>query len=169
MTYYGNAEGFKEYLMDRGMSTDNIETDVISVNSALLYASEWLDNRYNDSWIGYKNDRKQSRCWPRKNAVDQMYPYYYTYKRDEIPENVIKATYEGAYRYLQDGSYLLKDFSPNVYDSVSVSGAVSVVYNKGVSSSSYSQNEIPIIDTLMRYLIDPDYISENQLSGRVIR
>ena len=166
---YGNADGFKEYLGSRGMSMTCSWTDD-KINSALLVASEWLDGLYEDSWIGYKADGyKQERSWPRKSAQVQSYPFY-TFKEDEIPEQVVKATYEAAYRHLNNNNALQTDYTPTKYKRVSVSGAVSVEYNDTTTGWTDVQTQFPIIQTLMSDLIDDDSSgSFSSLSGKAVR
>ena len=53
--FYGNADGFLTYLNERGREVSD-DWDTGDINAALLVASEWLDNQYETSWIGYKKD-----------------------------------------------------------------------------------------------------------------
>lgn len=166
---YGNADGFKEYLGSRGMSMTCNWTDD-KIDSALLVASEWLDGLYENSWIGYKaNGYKQERSWPRKSAQVQSYPFY-LFKEDEIPEQVIKATYEAAYRHLNDSKSLQSDYTPTKYKRVSVNGAVSVEYNDTVTGWTDVQTQFPIIQSLMSDLTDDKSDgSLSSLSGKAVR
>lgn len=166
---YGNAEGFKEYLGSRGMSMNCSWTDD-KINSALLVASEWLDGIYEGSWIGYKaGGYTQERSWPRKSAQIQSYPFY-IFPENEIPEQVIKATYEAAYRQLGNGNALQTDFTPNRYKRVSVNGAISVEFDETVTSWSDVQTQIPIIQTLMNDLMNNDSSgSMSAMSGKAVR
>lgn len=165
--FYGNVDDFKEYFTLRGKIVPE-DWDNSKIESALLVSSEWLDNQFENSWIGYKIDFKQERSWPRQSAVVQSFPYY-AYKTDEIPEQVVKATYEAAFRELTEQGSLQVDFTPNKYKSVSVDGAISVEY-ANVSYASGTQLEIPIIQNLMSILMDetkPGAFSS--VSGKVSR
>lgn len=166
---YGNANGFREYFRTRGKSLSEIWTDE-KIESALLVASEWLDGQFEASWIGYKTEGyKQERSWPRTAAVVASFPYH-LYDKNEIPEQVIKATYEAAYREGTSNGCLQTDFTPSKYKSVSVSGAVAVEYNDLVLSAGDAQLEIPIIQNLMKPLIDPQKSGDlSVLSGKVVR
>lgn len=166
--FYGNVDGFKEYFTLRGKTIPEEWTDE-KIESTLLISSEWLDSRYENIWIGYKVAFKQERSWPRQSAVVESFPYY-VYGVDEIPEEVIKATYEASYRELEESGYLRKDYTANLYDSVSIDGAISIKYNNTVQSLYDIQNKIDIIDSLMFLLIDNSKNgSFNSSSGSVER
>lgn len=166
---YGDVAGFREYMENRGKELSSIWTDD-KISSALLVASEWLDSQYEAIWIGYKtNGFKQERSWPRTSAIVQAYPYY-TFDKDEIPEQVVKATYEASFRELTSQGYLSVDFTPNKYKSVRVEGAIEVAYNSEIQQSSEIQTQIPIIENLMSLLIDPNKSGTfSSLSGGVTR
>lgn len=166
---YGNAEDFKKYLRERGKEVSEDWSDE-KINSALLVASEWLDSQFETMWIGYKSDGfTQERSWPRKAAAVCYFPYH-LYDDMEIPGQVIKATYEAAFRELGTNGILQKDFQPSQYRSVSVEGAVAVEYNDLVLSAPDAQIQIPIIQKLMESLIDPNKSGVNSsLSGVAVR
>ncbi len=168
-TAYGSAENFKKYITDRGKAiNESWQKDVIE--SALLVASEWLDNQYENCWIGYKaNGYTQERSWPRKSAVAQTYPTY-TFPDTEIPSQVVWATYEAAYRYLQDNKVLQSDYTPSKYSMVSITGSLTVQFNETLTGASDVQTQFPIIQNLMSDLIDPNKEgSLSPLTGKAIR
>lgn len=165
--YYGNAEDFKTYLTERGRDVSQTWTDE-KIEVALLVASEWLDSQFENLWIGYKLDYKQERSWPRQMARVVTYPYY-IFATDEIPEQVIQATYEAAQRHLTNPGCLQVDYRPSLYSSVSVYNAVTVEYNSNASVGD-AQMQIPVIQNLMDSLIDPDKNGNgNSLYGRAVR
>lgn len=167
--FYGNVDDFKSYCTSRNKDLSETWSDEL-IESALLISSEWLDGKYENIFIGYKADGyKQERSWPREAAVVQFYPYY-LFAKDEIPEQIKKATYEAAFRNLISPGSLETDFTPNQYKSVRVEGAISVEYNSSLTYASDIQTEIPIIQTLMSDLIDYDKSgSFSRVSGRASR
>lgn len=165
--FYGNVDDFKEYFTLRGKEIPE-DWDDSKIESALLVSSEWLDNQFENSWIGYKVEFDQERSWPRQSAVVQSFPYH-VYDKTEIPEQVAKATYEAAFRELTKQGSLQVDFTPNKYKSVSVDGAISVEY-ASISYASDVQIEIPIIQNLMSILMDETKSGAfSPISGKVSR
>ena len=127
-----------------------------------------MDSQYENLWIGYKVDYTQERSWPRQLAVIQTYPYY-VYQTDEIPDEVVKATYEAAKRELTSQGSLQVDFQPSQYNSVSIYNAVTVEYNSNASAGDV-QTQIPIIQSLMSKLLDVNKgANSNGLSGVAVR
>lgn len=167
---YGNADGFKEYLGARGKKLNCSWTDGL-INSALLVASEWLDTIYEDSWIGYKTGGyTQERSWPRTSATVKNAYGWYTFPTNEIPTQVISATYEAAFRHLTDANVLQPDYTPSKYKSVSVHGAVSVVYSDLITSAADIQTQFPVIQGLMDGLIDQEGgKGMSALTGKAVR
>lgn len=166
--FYGNAEDFKTYLIERGRDVSDTWTDE-KIEAALLVASEWLDSQFEDLWIGYKLDYKQERSWPRQMAMVVTYPYY-TFDTDELPEQVVQATYEAAQRHLTNPGCLQVDYQPSPYSSVSIYNAVTVEYSTTVASGGDTQLQIPVIQNLMSSLIDPHKNGDgNSLYGRAVR
>lgn len=169
MTGYGNATDFKSYHTERGKTIPSSWTDDL-ITKALLLVSEWLDNRYSSLWIGYKTDGwTQEREWPREAAISQTYPSYF-FADDEIPAQVVNATYEATFREMTVSGSLEVDFTPNKYKNVSISGALSVEYSSVLTQAGDVQLEIPIIQSLMKPLIDPLSSGDtSSLSGKVVR
>lgn len=166
--FYGDATEFKEYFNERGFETPDSWDDE-KINAALLVASEWLDSQYENLWIGYKNTFQQERSWPRQQAMVQTYPFY-TFKNDEIPTQVIHATYEAAKRELTNTGSLQIDYQPTQYSNVSVYNAVTVEYNSTINSVGDVQIQIPVIQNLMSVLIDENKGGNgSSLVGRAVR
>lgn len=165
--FYGSAEEFKQYLTARNREVSDNWSDE-DIEAALLVASEWLDNQYEDSWIGYKNTYEQERSWPRQLALVRTFPYY-TYQNDEIPIEVNYATYEAADRQLNNPGCLQTDYTPKPYNSVSIYNAVTVEYVTGTSAGDV-QVQIPAIQGLMSKLLDPEKAGQgNSLYGKAVR
>lgn len=155
MTKYtlATVAGFTEYHEDRGTTIPGTWDDA-KIESALLIASEWIDRTYGAMFIGEKTDGyTQSREWPRINAVIKDVRYTYVIPNNEVPQSLIFAVYEAAYRHAANPGSLLVDYTPNKYKSVSISGAVSVDYNLFTFSSEV-QNSFPVIDQLLNDLLD---------------
>ena len=154
MTTYGNVAAFKAYHLARGKSISVSWTDDM-INAALLLCSDWLDNQYGDLWSGFPTGGfTQGRLWPRTNAGTNTYPQY-IFTTSEIPANIDNAVYEVAFRELTTPGSVQKDYTPNKYNKVSVNGAISVEYNASVIQSSDLQLQIPIVESLMKPLINP--------------
>lgn len=153
MGFYGNVDDFETYHESRGRVIP-VDWDDDYIESALLVASEWLDGQYGNVWSGYPTGGyTQERLWPRTSAVTNTYPEY-IFEDDQIPDNVIKATYEAAFREATTQGSLQKDFTPNKYTSVSVDGAISVDYNTSIIQASDTQIQIPVIERLMQPLLN---------------
>lgn len=153
--FYGSAEDFVTYHEARGRTIPGTWDDSY-IESALLVASEWLDNRYDDLWTGYAVDGyEQVRKWPREVATTNTFPQSII-PNTVIPERVEHATYEAAFREATTPGTLLSDFAPQKYKSVRVDGAISVDYNLSLAQAWDSQVEIPVIESLMLPLLDPE-------------
>ena len=151
--FYGNATDFKSYHEARGRSIP-LTLDDDSIEVALLVASEYLDDKYEGSYFGYKTDGwEQERSWPRISAMTNTDPQH-IFTNQEIPTRVVHATYEAAYREALSSGALNVDFKPNKYNSVSVSGAISVDYAKNQDINDV-QVQIAKIGTLIKPLLDP--------------
>jgi hypothetical protein len=154
MTTYTGAtiDGFDDYFEARGVERPATMTDEI-VTAALLVATEWIDSVYGPSFIGYKTGGfRQSREWPRTMAVVDTFPYF-AFPTDEIPDQLINAVYEAAWRHASTPGSLLADYTPAKYKSVSIDGAVSVEY-AAFNSASEIQKSFPRIDQLLSDLLD---------------
>ena len=166
--FYGNATDFATYFNERGFTVPTSWSEQ-QINAALLVASEWLDSQYEDVWIGYKNSFQQERSWPRQQAMVQTYPYY-IFNNDEIPTQVIHATYEAAKRELTNKGSLQIDYQPSRYSKVSVYNAVTVEYDTTVNSIGDIQTQISVVQNLMSVLIDPNKGGTgSSLVGKAVR
>lgn len=147
---YGTDAGFIEYHEDRGREIPALWTADSNavILAALLIASEWIDNIYGNSFVGFKTGGyDQEREWPRTSAVSNSYPSK-VFATDEIPTRVIQAAYEAAYRQATTPGSLQVDYTPGKYKRVSVDGAISVEYAQ-FSSATDIQTQIGIIDSLL--------------------
>lgn len=166
--FYGDADGFITYQQDRGKEITALWTDE-EIESALLVASEWLDNYYSTLWVGYPTGGfEQVREWPRTDATVDVFPAY-TFATDAIPDRVKHATYEAAYRELVSAGSLYKDYTPPKFRNVQVDGAVSVTHNLSVNGAFDVQMEIPAVKALMKPLLDVTSGGNHPFSGRAVR
>jgi hypothetical protein len=162
---YGDAAGFEAYFTDRNKDIPGT-WDTAGINAALLVASEWIDGSYGSSFVGQKTGGfLQEREWPRTSATvvekesrfgikpSLGFVAYYTFGVNEIPERVVNATYEAAYRQLTSSGSLEVDYTPGKYKSVSIEGALDVEYRQ-ISSYTEVQLQIGAVDRLLWPLLD---------------
>jgi len=162
---YGTLQGFKDYQSGRGNSTTIADLDDSQIETALLIASEWLDNIYRNMWSGEKfAQREQIRDWPRSNAFDfNKDPVDYK----TVPVEVERATYEAALRQALNPGSLSVDWTPNRYNRVAVDGAITVQYRNFIQASEV-QTRYAIIDQILSVLISGRG-NVSELSGMVTR
>jgi len=150
---YGTASGFRDYHVSRGRVVSSDWDDSI-ITAALLVASEWLDTAYDHLWYGYAvGGYTQTRKWPRAAAQTNTNPVH-VFSESAIPDQVLYATYEAAFREATTAGALTVDHTPLKYKSAMVDGAVDVEYIIP-NDASEIQLQMPIIGTLMNVLIDP--------------
>jgi hypothetical protein len=171
MAKYSTATvaGFTDYHAARGRELPGTWDEDL-INAALLVASEWIDNVYGASFIGQKvGGFTQDREWPRIAAVIEDPRYGYAFPSDAIPDKLIEAVYEAAFRQAVNPGSLLVDYTPAKYKSVSIDGAVSVEYAQ-FSSAYQTQTSYPIIDQLLYWLLcNSSSAAVSSYSGSIIR
>lgn len=147
---YGDEEGFIAYCDAMGYPIATSPTD--DITAALLRGSVYIDGRYRSQFSGKKaGGRSQVREWPRMDATDaDDEEIDYT----EIPNEVIMATYEAAFRELETPNSLI----PDVINSQRVTservGPLAVSYaSSTVIDASDSWPVIGTIDNIMAPLI----------------
>jgi len=151
---YGSAAEFTTYHEARGRTVPGT-WDTDKIEAALLVASEWIDNKYGDRFVGFKTGGyAQEREWPRETAWARSTPEY-IFDDDEIPTEVVYATYEAAFREATSLGSLYADYDPQKYNSVSISGAISVQYAQNLDVNSV-QKQIQIIEQLLSVLFGND-------------
>lgn len=161
MAHYGTASGFLTYCSDRGI-VPSITVEA-TISKKLLVASEWLDATHRDLFTGTKvGGREQDREWPRVGAVDA---YGYAIDTAEEPKEVTYATYEAA--IVAFNGPLSQDYKPPKYAQVSITGALSVVYNKVDSFRDLQIQFAKVNEWLSTILVKPEGV--NPLVGSVIR
>ena len=163
--FYGNTAHFRAYIDSRNYDIPNTTTDP-DIEAALLVASEWLDNTYRSYFRSLKTGgRAQIREWPRIGIVDM---YGYPIGNNEIPREIIQATYELTIRQIKIPGSLTVDYTPGKYSQVAVSGAVSVTY-ASFNSAYDVQTQMPIIDSILAALLFDDGQKLSGLSGDAVR
>lgn len=153
-TLYGDSEGFTAYHTARGRTIPDTWDDTV-INASLLVAAEWLDGVYGSSYSGFKTGGfLQEREWPRTTALTNTYPQY-IFQPSEMPDRVISAAYEAAFRDASTPGSLQVDYTPGKYKSVAIDGALTVDYTQ-FSSQSDIQIQIGAIDMLLWPLFTTD-------------
>lgn len=163
MSFYGTVLGADQYHQSRG-SLDWSGEVTPNKEAALLRASEYVDAKYRTAFMGYRTDgRSQAREWPRKEAYVFESWDWTLIPSDEIPDEIIRATYEAALREVTAPGSLTPDIVPGkTVKSASVDGAASVTY--------WSDELRPIIEKIgmiLAPLIASDGTRDNPLSGKV--
>lgn len=148
-TIYGDVTGFQLYHEERNRElSPELLADDEAVQAALVVASEWIDSRFRSKFPGMKTGgRSQEREWPRKLAYD----IHGEFIGDEIPREIIHATYEAAAIAGTTPGALSANWTPNKYASVSISGVVSVTYG-AIGSVEEAQTQFGIVNDILSNL-----------------
>lgn len=166
MTYYGTPAGYRAYHAARGREIDDINVPDDEVIVDLLVGSEWVDSSFRSDFPGMKvGGRGQVREWPRNGAYDID---RHTIPSDSNPVEIENATYEAAYRNFQSPGSLSKDWTPGKYKSVSVEGAVGVVYATPASAADI-QTQFPVINQILAPILMSSRAGYSSLSGGTCR
>lgn len=105
--HYGTREEADTYFDARG-TTAWAQAAEADRDAALVRASSYIDGRYRDRFPGRKAvGRAQPLEWPRLNAVDVSGE---AIGADEVPAEVVSATYEAALREVVAVGSLSPDF-----------------------------------------------------------
>ncbi len=163
---YGDPNGFREYMMQRGRSLPASAADDDQVTAALVVASEWLDNKYRTSYSGYKYGlRTQIRDWPRYDAIDVDRNYI---DPNTVPDEVQAAAYEATFLQLSNPGVFSPTYTPPKYTSARIEGAISVTF---AQLDAYSvQSSFTIIDqAISRVLGQGENGQYSALSGLIVR
>lgn len=124
--YYGNLTDASAYMAARGYAWTG---DDEAKEAALLLGSEYVDSLGLVKpcfWVGTKTGgRSQVRQWPRTGAVDG---FGEAIANDEIPQEVIEASYQAAWRELANPGALNPDYvASDTFKSAKV-GPLEVTY-----------------------------------------
>lgn len=171
---YGNIADAATYHAARNNTAWAANPDAAQQNAALLVASEYLDETFRDWFTGQKVGlRAQEREWPRNGGLARntgSWAYYDTIPNDQIPIEVLNATYEAALRQLLSPGSLAVDFTlGGSFKSVTIDGALTVEYITATGTAD-AQVDIPIIGRIMYpLLIGPAGAPGSTLSSRSVR
>lgn len=165
MSFYGTVTAYQAYHNERGSVLGTHGT--ISIQQALVVASEWIDSRYRSLFGGLKVGlRDQVREWPRTGALDYYgYPVLETF----VPVEIEQATYEIALIHLAGTTPLSQNFVPAKYRKVSVDGAISLEYAQFANASD-TQAQFKRVEEILSGLIGSQLTGDlSNLSGRAVR
>ncbi|HEV8077511.1 MAG TPA: DnaT-like ssDNA-binding protein [Marinobacter sp.] len=166
-TFYGSEAGADAYHTERGNTAWS--GTAAEKEAALLRASEYIDWAFLASWredrFGYRTaGRSQDREWPRTDAYVWTEWTWVVLPDNEVPIEVINATYEAALLEIGTPGYFTPDYTPGkAVKRAAVSGAVSVEY--------WSDDQYPVVRkiglVLSPLLTGQDGSGANPLSGKV--
>lgn len=109
-TFYGTAGDYIEYCEARGYDVVGLSPSPSEeVEQELLVGSEYIDGVYRARFSGKRaQGRSQDREWPRIDATDAAGNVI---AADEVPIEVIHATFEAARRNIENPGSLMPDYS----------------------------------------------------------
>lgn len=159
---YGTEAGYRAYHTARGRDVaGQLNTTVLA---KLLVASEWLDGKYRDRFMGTKvGQQAQEREWPRVGVVDCD---GYAVSSETVPQAIEYATYEVAYREITAPGTLSRDFTASKYSKVAISGSIDVTFRD--QGAGDVQTQFPIVDQILGSLLG-GCSAVSALSGKVVR
>lgn len=141
---YLNADAFKAYADARGLV---YEDDAAKIEQALIRATSWLDSTYRSRWPGARlNGRAQDLAWPRSDATDADGEEI---TEDEIPQEVLDATAEAAFRELTEVGSLSPDLERGGAIKSLKAGSVAIEY----ASTAAATTTFSTIDGLLSGLL----------------
>ena len=118
--------------------------------AALLRASAWLDGAYRPRWPGSKTGgRAQARDWPRTDATDAAGEEI---EDDEVPVEILYATYEAALREIASPGSLAPDYTLAGAVKSERVGSIAVEYRDAITPGAFKPT-LPLIDDLLSSLI----------------
>lgn len=163
MSAYGTLIGADAYHLARGNTAwagDNADKDI-----ARLRGSDYIDQAFRSSFPGERTNGRnsatpQDREWPRTDAYDidgALIP------DDDVPQEVIDASYEAALRELVSPGSLMPDYDPSSQAKREKVDVIEVEYTAAHGVASV----MPII-TAIRAILAP-ILTGNSASGIVGR
>lgn len=166
-TYLTVAE-FKAYHNKRGRAVDMDALDTAASEAALRLATDYMQQVYQDRWLGVRLTYGQALDWPRayanrseSNAVQGADSSVFWWNENEVPTPVKNACAELAYRATESDDGLMPDLARKE-KSVKV-GPIAVDYEEGAGRESPEYTAVDAM--LMRLLYTDDGISGNAVMG----
>lgn len=154
MSHYGTLAAADEYQAARGRAEWDAAAEAART-AALVRGSDYVDQRYTGTdcpatFPGQRaGGRAQERAWPRTGAVD----------RDgnpvdpgTVPDEVVRATYEAAYRELLAPGSLSPDYVPAEQVTREKVGPIEVSYADGAGGQA-NRPVVPVIDEILAGLL----------------
>lgn len=124
-----NAEAYAD---DRGLTFTSGST--ANKQSALVRATAAIDAEYGALFSGWRaNDRSQALEWPREDAYDREDNLI---ANNEIPDELVEATIEGAVRELATPGSLMPDLGRGGEIKRVRAGSVEVEYSDAASATT---------------------------------
>jgi hypothetical protein len=149
---YGTLDAAAAYHTARGNAAWATSTDPLR-SAALVRASVWIDGNYGLRFSGKKSGgRSQSRAWPRAGAVDAECNEI---PDDEIPVEVLNATFEAALRELATPGSLSPDYVASERVTSEQVGDLKVTYSDRIMAAGEMRPVATVIDDILSSLIAP--------------
>ncbi len=149
---YGSLAEANTYMTDRGYAWTG---DDAAKNAALLRAAEYIDSLGTVRpclWVGVKSGgRSQVRQWPRIGATDEFGD---PLDSTEVPQEIINAAYEAAWRELASPGSLNPDYvASDTFKSAKV-GPLEVTYAESSESGGIpTRPVVSVIDALIKQFL----------------
>lgn len=162
MDYYGTLVDADLYNAQRGRSGWAEFSDEERI-AALVRGSDYVDWRYRrtgdgcaSSFPGVKTGgRSQDREWPRTGAVDRNGD---PIPSDEVPVEVIRATFEAAYREALEPGSLSPDYVPSQLVTREKVGPIEVSYSDPSKLGSNPNSPVvTVIDEILAPILFKRY------------
>lgn len=146
---YGTVAGFREYIQDRYQTPEIGDDDI---EAALRRGTLYIDYKFRDRFMGIRSlNRLQRLEWPR--SLLSRFPEVATITDDEVPYEVVSATYEAAYREVLEPGSLLRDYRPADIVTREKIGPLETQY--AVSGSNATQIVLPVLEAVLAPVLKP--------------
>lgn len=165
MDAYPDVDKFIEYCTEMGY--DVLISPTEDVESGLLRGSVYIDGKYRSRFAGTKvGGREQDREWPRDNATDAAGT---AIPNNEIPIEVLRASYEAAFREIMSPGSLTPDYVASERIKSETVGPLSTTYMDGTMLASDTYPVVSIIDQILAPLLISSGTSSSRLFGQSVR